>query len=718
MNIVLKNFFDSILAKGKKTKPAEVSQKILSSITQTASDAILIADAASTIVYCNEKATQIFGYSQQELINSNLSLLIPKQYREAHQRGMDRFVATRMGKLIGRTIEVEGLRKGEVVFPMELSLSFWQQEGIFFTAIIRDVTKRKQIEKELLDKHTQIQQANEELLRMQEVLKESNVKLEREVKERTAALAQSEKELRLITDALPVLISYVDKDETYRFTNQTYEQWFNLERSAIIGRTLREIAGEVAYGAVQEKIKQVLAGQALSFERLMNYQRVEPRYVAFHFIPRWEEDTVVGFYLLATDISERKKAEQEAKQASERLALLLESIPQLTWTSPAKELTINFFNKRWYEYTGLTREQSLGTNWQQVLHPDDLFLAIERRMEGRRDGRPYTAENRYRHRDGTYRWHLTQVVPIKDENDQIVLWVGTATDIDELKTLEQALQTTTQELAASNEELSSATEELQASNEELSEANQAVLESNRKLQASNQELIRINTDLDNFIYTASHDLKSPIVNMEGLLTLLSNKLIEKFSLDEEQQKILSLLDISIQRLKLTISDLTDIAKVQKEDSTKEQVSISKILAEVTTDLDTLIKDTKVLLHTQLEVDEIMIAPKNMRSILYNLVSNAIKYRSPDRISRIYINSSRHENQVLLQVTDNGIGIEERYLQKMFTMFKRFHTHVEGTGIGLYIVKRIVENAGGKIEVESTVDIGTTFTIYLPYEAVI
>ncbi|QHT67309.1 PAS domain S-box protein [Rhodocytophaga rosea] len=715
MNTILKNFFDGLLTRGRKTKPTEVSQQILSSIAQTASDAILIADADSTILFCNEKATQIFGYSQQELISSNLSVLIPSQYREAHQRGMDRFVATRVGKLIGRTIEVEGLRKGGEVFPMELSLSFWQQEGVFFTAIIRDVTRRKQIEQELLDKHTQLQQANEELLRMQEILQETNTTLERKVEERTAALASSEKELRLITDALPVLISYVDKEETYRFTNQAYEQWFNMERSAIIGKTLREIAGQEAYGAVHEKIKQVLAGQILSFETQMNYKPVESRYVHFRFIPRWENKQVIGFYLLATNISERKKAEQEASQASVRLALLLESIPQLTWTSPAEEFTINFFNKRWYDYTGLTQEQSLGLGWQQALHPDDLSLVIARRTAGRREAMSYRAENRYRHRDGSYRWHLTQVMPIKDENNHILLWVGTATDIDELKTVEQALQTTTQELAASNEELHSASEELLASNEELLEANQAVLESNQKLEASNQALTRINTDLDNFIYTASHDLKAPIANIEGLMLALIKKLTAKFLLDEEQHRMLSMIAASIDRLKSTIASLTQIAKVQKGGEEVETISIQRVIDEVELDLTKLLEATPVHIDKNIEIDEFRFARKNLQSIFYNLLSNAVKYASPERRPQITIVTQKREDYVMIEVKDNGIGISENNLQKLFTMFKRFHTHVEGTGIGLYIVKRIVENAGGKIGVESKLNRGTAFTIYLPYK---
>lgn len=709
MNVL--KMFASLLARQKKRKPAQVFENLFYSLAQTATDAIILADAEARIVFCNTKACELFDYSEQEILAMTLSKLIPEPFGQAQQDGMDTY--RHMDKWIGHPREVAGVKKSGRVVPLELALSFSEQQGLFFTAIIRDITSRKQMEQELIEKNKQLQRANEQLLVTQQALHQTNYALEWRVNERTAALAQREKELRLITDALPVLISYVDRQQTYRFTNAAYEQWFKVERSAIVGKTLREIAGEGAYGAVKDKIEQVLAGKPQSFETLMNYQRVEPRYVDFRFIPRWEDKQVVGFYLLATDISERKKAEQEARWASQRLALLLESIPQLTWTSSAEELSITFFNKRWYQYTGLTQEQSLGLGWQQALHPDDLALVIARRTEGRREALPYWAENRYRHKDGSYRWHLTQVVPIKDEHNHLLLWVGTATDIHELKTLEQEIQRTSQELAAANEELSSASEELLASNEELSEANQAVMESNQKLAASNKQLTKINTDLDNFIYTASHDLKAPIANIEGLTIALVKKLTSTLLLDEEQNQILSLIAASVSRLKATIANLTQIAKVQKGEEEVELVSIQEVIYEVEQDLTTLLAATPVQIDKSLEVDEFRFAKKNLQSILYNLLSNAVKYASPERRPQIKIITQKQNEYLLIEVKDNGIGISENNLQKLFTMFKRFHTHVEGTGIGLYIVKRIVENAGGKIEVDSKINVGTAFTIYLP-----
>jgi signal transduction histidine kinase len=225
----------------------------------------------------------------------------------------------------------------------------------------------------------------------------------------------------------------------------------------------------------------------------------------------------------------------------------------------------------------------------------------------------------------------------------------------------------------------------------------------------------VSNELENFIYTASHDLKSPIVNIEGLMVNLTKKLTTQFSLDDEQNKMLSMISASIDQLKSIIAHLTGIIKVHKEEVESEIVSMDGLIEEVLGDLNELIAHTPIKLHKQIEVSEIKFARKNIHKIIYKLLSNAVKYRSPQRTPDVTIKTILKENQVVICVADNGMGIAPNHLERLFTMFKRFHTHVEGTGIGLYMIKRIVENAGGTIAVESKVDQGTTFMVYLPYK---
>jgi len=236
-----------------------------------------------------------------------------------------------------------------------------------------------------------------------------------------------------------------------------------------------------------------------------------------------------------------------------------------------------------------------------------------------------------------------------------------------------------------------------------------------ELKERNKELLRINADLDNFIYTASHDLRSPITNIEGLVNVLKKTLTDdRKNVIHEATDMLAMIDKSINRFKRTILDLTEISKVQR---TNEEdiysISCSEIIDDVILSIQDKINESGADIHIDVEsCNSVIFSTKNFKSIVYNLLSNAVKYRYPGRKSEIQIRTQRIDDYILLSVQDNGLGIDSSHMPKLFSMFKRFHDHVEGTGIGLYIIKRIIDNAGGKIEVKSVVNTGTTFNVYL------
>lgn len=231
---------------------------------------------------------------------------------------------------------------------------------------------------------------------------------------------------------------------------------------------------------------------------------------------------------------------------------------------------------------------------------------------------------------------------------------------------------------------------------------------NEELMLKNQELLRINKDLDNFIYTASHDLKAPVINLEGLVEVLKEDIG-----DNQHEEVLSRITHSINRLKNVITDLTDIARLQETDTTKEAVPLQKLYNEVLEDLELSINKAGAQVTSDIGNYTLLRYPrKNLRSILYNLLSNAIKYSSPDRVPEVTIKVEEPSSDLLvLSVTDNGLGMSEAQRKKVFQMFRRMHTHVEGSGLGLYIVKRILDNQGDRIEVESEEGKGTTFRIF-------
>ena len=253
---------------------------------------------------------------------------------------------------------------------------------------------------------------------------------------------------------------------------------------------------------------------------------------------------------------------------------------------------------------------------------------------------------------------------------------------------------------------------------ELEQANQLVRNINRELEERvterTRELTKINNDLDNFIYTASHDLKAPINNIEGLMGLLHNRLGEVSPKPEDALSLMNLIDESIIRFKNTLKDLTEVAKVGNEEITDhKKVSFEEIFQEVKFTISDLIQQFNAEISEDFsEAPEISFSKKNLRSIIYNLVSNAIKYSSPERKPIIEIRTSTKDSYIILSVADNGLGIKKESREKVFGMFKRLHDHVEGTGVGMAIVKRIIENNGGKIEMESEPGIGTTFKMYL------
>jgi len=239
------------------------------------------------------------------------------------------------------------------------------------------------------------------------------------------------------------------------------------------------------------------------------------------------------------------------------------------------------------------------------------------------------------------------------------------------------------------------------------------VEARHQVEAINQELLAINADLDNFVYAASHDLKAPISNIEGLMETLVEFLPPNILHQDEVQQVLSMIQASVGRFKRAVADLTEVAKVQREASEDvASIYLPEVVEDVQLDFENTIKAAGAQIKTHFSAEAtVRFSAKNVRSIVYNLFSNALKYRSPQRALEITISTQATPDYIVLTVTDNGLGMRAEDQSKIFSMFKRLHDHVEGTGIGLYIVKRIVENAGGKIEVESQEGKGTTFQVY-------
>ena len=270
------------------------------------------------------------------------------------------------------------------------------------------------------------------------------------------------------------------------------------------------------------------------------------------------------------------------------------------------------------------------------------------------------------------------------------------------------------EISQRGRELLSANNIIETQRAELAEENihlnKELIEKNNQLTETNHELIRHNNDLQQYSYTVSHNLRGPVASISGLLNLL-----DKDQLGESNKELIRYFQKATASLDTTIKDLSNIIDTRNEISrVNQKIEFHEIFYQVTALLQKEIKENDVQLITQFELASEVYSVKSMiNSIFYNLISNAIKYRSPDRQPNITITTHREEPFVKIVVEDNGLGIDlEKYGHKIFGLYKRFHTHTEGKGLGLFLVKLQVESLGGKIEVRSKLGKGTQFSIHL------
>jgi PAS domain S-box-containing protein len=375
------------------------------------------------------------------------------------------------------------------------------------------------------------------------------------------------------------------------------------------------------------------------------------------------------------DITERKRIEtalraneesalQALRESEAQFRTLADSLPQLVW-SCTREGECDYLSRQWVDYTGAPVEDQLGFGWFQRFHPDDRRLTVSRWREAIATGNRIEIEFRLRGRNGSYRWFMTRAHAHRDMTGKIVKWFGTCTDIEDQKHIEQ-------------------------------------------------ELRQANSDLEQFAYSASHDLQEPLRNVTVSSQLFRRKFAEK--LDEEAHQLLQYMIEGSQRMGQLVSDLLTYTRItQEQDTVPSPVNVERVLQNVLTDLGRAIKESgAVVTHDRLPT--ILMNDVHLRQVLQNLIGNAIKYRKQSEPARIHISSVKLYRSYRFSVADNGIGIDPQFHSQIFGVFKRLHPKggkYEGTGIGLAICQKIVERYGGRIWLDSRAGIGTTIHFTVP-----
>lgn len=247
--------------------------------------------------------------------------------------------------------------------------------------------------------------------------------------------------------------------------------------------------------------------------------------------------------------------------------------------------------------------------------------------------------------------------------------------------------------------------------EQIEKMDSHLKETNLSLQNYSQSLERSNKELEEFAYISSHDMKSPMTSLLGMLTLMQ----QKDAIKKEHCNLFELAISSARQMQKTIKALNDIIAFRKTLNIKrEKINLAKALQEVTLGIHELVISSGAIITVDFSnCPYINYPPVHLKSIFQNLLTNAIKYKQEGKPPVIDIKTTRKDNFVVLEFSDQGMGIDmKRNKEKLFGLFQRFHVNTEGVGIGLHMIHSIIESYGGKIEVESEENKGTTFKIYL------
>jgi PAS domain S-box-containing protein len=509
-------------------------------------------------------------------------------------------------------------------------------------------------------------------------LVEANEQLDSRVRERTAELGRTQAFLSRIAAVSPAVLHSFrlrpDGTSAFPYASQTI--------SRLYGVTPDEIAKDASVVLARihaEDAPRVQASIAASARDLSDW-RDEWRYahpergeiwIAGYSSPVREADGSITWHGVLGDVTERRMAEDALRQSEERFHTALNAIPQLAWIAHADGY-IFWYNDRWYEYTGTTPEQMEGWGWQNVHDPDALPQVMERWTSSVATGERFEMEFPLRGADGAFRQFLTRGVPLRNHAGQIERWFGTNTDITAQKLVEAELSYRAAELARSN------------------------------------------TDLEQFAYVASHDLQEPLRAVGGCVQLLKRRYQNK--LDERADELIGHAADGATRMQKLIDDLLAYSRVGTRQGHRQATDSGAALDAALVNLAAPLRETGASV-TRDPMPMVATDPTRLSSLLQNLIGNALKFRGPEA-PRIHVGARRADQRWEFSVRDNGLGIEPQYFERIFGIFQRLHTRAEypGTGMGLAMCKRIVEQQGGRIWVESNPGTGSVFHFTLPDQA--
>ena len=354
-------------------------------------------------------------------------------------------------------------------------------------------------------------------------------------------------------------------------------------------------------------------------------------------------------------IEEQDKTIEKIKE----FKFLADSIPQIVWTSNP-DGSFDYYNKHWFDFTGMTLEDTVKWGWEPALHPDDVAAEKITWKESLATGKPYQTEVRFkRAADGVYKWHLARALAMKDERGRIVKWFGSCTDIDEYK---------------------------------------------RALDLENKV-----SQFEDFNRIVAHNLRGPAGSIQLILGMISES-----DSEDEKEEYLAMLKQSSNTLIETLNELMKVLEIRNnKDLAYDDNDLENVVKGIEDMLKGQIVAKKAIIRTDFEIKTMPFPKMYLESIFYNMISNSLKYSKADIAPEITIASKVDHDQIILTFTDNGLGIDlDKHGKNIFKLNSTFHSGYDSKGIGLFMTKTQIETFGGQITVCSEPNVGTIFTITL------
>lgn len=533
-------------------------------------------------------------------------------------------------------------------------------------------------------------------------------------------LKESEADLRRVTNATPMLVSYVDRAHVYRFANSAYETWLGLPLDRIINRPVVEVLGTRVYENRRPDLERALSGQTISAETLLPHQGGGERHTEFRYVPHIDDEgLVLGVHILGIDIDDRARRIAEVAASDLRFRTAMNAVHGVLWTNSA-DGRMTGEQPGWAALTGQSHEEYQGFGWANAVHPDDTAATVVAWNAAVASRSMFIHEHRVRNTEGQWRNFAIRALPILDETGDLAEWVGVHTDITHQRAAEAALRDHAADLARQVRHRERAEEQLRRLNEtlenrvieEIAERRQA---ETRLAQAQKMESIGKLTG------GVAHDFNNLLQVISGNLQLLNRHVAG----NERAERHVSSAMGGVQRGSRLASQLLAFGRRQ---------ALEPKIVNATRFVRGMDEMLRRAIGEGIEIETIVSAglwntfidPAQIENALLNLAINARDAMDGHgkltiELGNAHLDDSyvrQHDDvkagqYVLLAVSDTGSGMTPEILSKVFEPFFSTKAEGKGSGLGLSMVYGFVKQSGGHINIYSEPGEGTTIKLYLP-----